>query len=230
MTTLKKVVIDLDNLEDMEEEIISKSKNLTIKDNIEMEKTPSKMFIEMTNKIKEKEKKDNIWEKSEYETFTTLTSNNRGVIGENFINEICKKIPLDANICGLNTKGQSNDGTINKKTIEIKTAYLGNCGSFQHELGEEPWKPEYMIFVDITPKQIYITVFKNFDEKKYKSGDKLDPYFSTKQITWRKGKGAFKLDTNEKINNDNVKKNYCKIITDKTDFKEIGEYFTSLFK
>ena len=175
------------------------------KDDIEMEKTPSNIFIEMTNKIKEKEKKENIWKNSEYETFTTLTSNNRGVIGENFINEICKKISLDANICGLNTKGQCNDGIINKKTIEIKTAYLGNCGSFQHELGEEPWKSEYMIFIDITPIQIYITVFKNFDEKKYKSGDKLDPYFLTKQITWRKGKGAFKLDTNEKINNDNVK-------------------------
>jgi len=72
-----------------------------------------------------------------------------------------------------------------------------------------PWKAEFMIFLDIAPKKIYITIFKNFTREFYEKsgrdcGIKCEPYFPTKSITWRKQKGAFKLDTsmniNEKIN------------------------------
>lgn len=188
------------------------------------------IFIEITKKIKKKEETETMWDNSEYKVFTTLTSNNRGVAGEEFINEICKTICITGNICGLTTKGQCNDGNINDKTIEIKTAYLGNSGSFQHELGEEPWKAQFMIFVDVSPTQIYITPFINFDEKKYKSEDKLVPYFPTKTITWRKGKGAFKLDTTEKINNENVKIGQCVIIGQNTNVDDIKKIFFKLFK
>lgn len=95
------------------------------------------------------------------------------------------------------------------KTCEIKTARLGSTGnSFQHELGEDPWKADYMIFFDIAPEKMYITIFENFTQEFYKksgidSTNKCIPYFPTKSITWRKQKGAFKLDTSININDKN---------------------------
>ena len=89
--------------------------------------------------------------------------------------------------------------------VEIKTAHQGSTSSsFQHELGEVPWHGgEYMIFIDISPDMMYLTIFKNFDEAIYKSGEKL-LCFPTKSVTWRKQKGAFKLDTTVKINEQSV--------------------------
>jgi hypothetical protein len=55
---------------------------------------------------------------------------------------------------------------------------------------------------------MYITIFKNFSEEFYKKSGlnnkyKCVPYFPTKSITWRKRKGAFKLDTSININEKN---------------------------
>ena len=105
--------------------------------------------------------------------------------------------------------GGDGDGKINAKTVEIKTARLGSSGSsFQHELGETPWKAEFIIFLDIAPNKMYITIFANFSEEFYKksgcnSDNKCIPYFPSKSITWRKQKGAFKLDTSLSINENN---------------------------
>jgi hypothetical protein len=62
-----------------------------------------------------------------------------------------------------------------------------------------------MLFLDISPIKIYITIFKNFSEEFYKnsgrdSSNKCLPYFPSKSITWRKKTGAFKLDTTICIN------------------------------
>ena len=96
--------------------------------------------------------------------------------------------------------GGVGDELIINKSSEIKTSHRGSQSTnFQHELGETPWKSEFMIFIDVAPMCIYLTIFKNFDEEFYKSGAKCDPYFPTKSVTWRKGIGAFKLDTTLKI-------------------------------
>lgn len=65
-----------------------------------------------------------------------------------------------------------------------------------------------MMFIDVSPECIYLTIFKNFDEDFYKSGRKCKPFFPTKSITWRKGCGSFKLDTTIKINEDNIINKY----------------------
>ena len=130
--------------------------------------------------------------------------------GEKIIAEFCKRGNIPSEIDGLKTKelgGGVGDGIINGKTVEIKTARLGsNNISFQHELGECPWVADYMIFLDIAPEKMYLTIFKNFTEEFYKSSGcdsslKCVPYFPTKSICWRKQKGAFKLDTSVTINN-----------------------------
>ena len=176
----------------------------------------------LINKKHTKKQKRDIWASSEWENISDLECDDVGGVGEEIINTFCKKSQIDSDIDGTKTKqlgGGIGDGKINGKTCEIKTARLGSSGnSFQHELGEVPWKAEYIIFLDIAPKKMYITVFPNFTEEFYKksgvdSSNKCSPYFPTKSVTWRKQKGAFKLDTSININEKN---NYTFIIDNKT--------------
>lgn len=215
---------DIDNLADKYGDMKVSTKEENIKKmtkSVIKKKSPEQIFIDITKKYKDKEETIIIWDDSVFKPFTTLTSNNRGNVGEDFINELCSLCDIKGEICGTSFKGLGKDGDIKEKSIEIKTAYLGNSGTFQHELGEEPWKSEYMIFIDVSPKLIYLTIFKNFDEKKYKGKDTLIPYFPTKTITWRKNKGAFKLDTSEKINEECVKNGYSIKINDKINNEEL---------
>lgn len=175
-------------------------------------KTFSTIATNLINEKHNKKQKRDIWWNSKWKNISELENDDVGSVGEEIINEFCKKANIISKIDGTKTKqlgGGIGDGTIKGKTCEIKTARLGSSNSsFQHELGEVPWKAEYMIFLDIAPDKIYITPFKNFDEDFYKnsgkdSSYKCSPYFPTKSITWRKQKGAFKLDTSININEKN---------------------------
>jgi hypothetical protein len=176
-----------------------------------------------------KEEKKNIWKGSLYEDISKLESNNVGIVGETYLQELCDNSSILCEINGINTKqkgGGSGDGFIKSidNTIEVKTARLGNgeSTSFQHELGEYPWKARYMCFIDICPNCVYITIFNNFDEEFYKKSGKDKsfkclPYFPTKTITQRKGGFNFKLDTTPTINEKNVKNGLSIKITDNCD-------------
>ena len=65
-------------------------------------------------------------------------------------------------------------GKIKNKTTEIKTARLGNGGSksFQHELGEYPWKADYMIFIVFNRLYIILRYLKIDSEEFYKKSGK----------------------------------------------------------
>jgi len=166
------------------------------------------MLLEIIKIQKEKEEMFDIWKDSPYKDLVKLQSNNVGNVGEALINNICRAANIPAECDGSKTKqigGGIGDGTINGIPIEIKTAHQGSKSkSFQHELGEVPWQAAiYIIFVDISPQCIYITIFRNFEESVYKNKSKL-VCFPTKAVTWRKAKGAFKLDTSVVINEKNV--------------------------
>ena len=192
------------------------------------------IFIEMINIQRNKEIKNDIWNDSNYKDIVKLQSNNVGNVGETFIQIICNYCNIKADIDGLKTKalgGGIGDGIINNKSIEIKTSYRGSIfPTFQHELGENPWKSEIMLFIDIAPDCIYITIFNNFTEDFYKSGKKCIPYFSSKSITWRKKSGAFKLDTTIKINEDNIINGYTFKITDDVNLTELKNFILSNIK
>ena len=191
--------------------------------NVEQEhssETVHNMLIRIIKQQKEKEDKKDIWKNSPYKDLVKLQSNNVGNVGEELINNICKINGIKADCNGSKTKqigGGKGDGTIMDIPVEIKTAHQGSSSpSFQHELGEVPWNgAKYMIFVDISTECIYLTIFKNFDENTYKSKEKL-PCFPTKAITWRKEKGAFKLDTSVKINEESVENGHAIKITPTT--------------
>lgn len=196
-----------------------------------IETTPNSIFIDMINIQKQKEDISDIWKDSPYRHLVKLQSNNVGNVGETFIQKICDSCNIEAEVDGSKTKelgGGAGDGIILNKSVEIKTSHRG-CGSasFQHELGETPWKSEYMIFIDVAPSCIYLTIFKNFNEEFYKSGEKCVNYFPTKSITWRKQSGAFKLDTTVKINEENILKGNSFRIDSTVNLLELKTYILS---
>ena len=190
---------------------------------------PIQFLVDIINIEKQKEQNANIWENSFYKVVTELESNNVGNVGEKIIHKICIESKIISSIDGSKTKqlggGKEGDGKIKNKSVEVKTARLGSTSpSFQHELGENPWHANYIIFVDISPINVYIIIFKNFTEEQYKKKEfKCEPYFPTKSITQRKGVGNFKLDTSININEICIKNGFSiKLKSD--NLKEIGEF------
>lgn len=207
---------------------IGKMENSLLTETAEERLYPHNIFIDMINIQKQKETNNDIWKNSPYKDLVKLQSNNVGNVGETFLQKLCDLTGIHATVDGSKTKqlgGGNGDGTINGKCVEIKTSHRG-CAypNFQHELGETPWKPDYMVFIDISPESIYLTIFPNYSEEFYKSGKKCDPYFPTKSVTWRKGTGAFKLDTSVKINEENVANGYTLKIQETTVLEETRNY------
>ena len=190
---------------------------------------PSDLLVSVIDVQRQKENEANIWRDSKYKYIAELESNNVGNVGENLIQKICESQGISSSVDGSKTKqhggGTDGDGRINGRSVEIKTARLGaNMTSFQHELAEHPWKAEFIAFVDVAPAHIYLSIFPNFTEEHYKSGQKCAPYFPTKTATWRKGEGAFKLDTTLVINEALITMGNCIKINDTTTFEELGAF------
>lgn len=194
--------------------------------------TPHKLFIAMITQQKQKENTTDIWKNSPYKDLVKLQSNNVGNVGETFVQYLCSINGIESTVDGSKTKqigGGNGDGIIRGKSVEIKTSHQGSSyPNFQHELGETPWKSDYMVFIDISPDCIYFTIFPNFDEEFYKSGKKCLPYFPTKTVTWRKGTGAFKLDTSVKINEENIVKGYTYKITETVNMDQVKKYIDKI--
>lgn len=208
--------------------------NTEIKNNSIIPITPINTFLSLIEFQCLKEKNNNIFENSIFENLPKLQSNNIGLIGEKFINTICNINNIKNEIDGIKTKkvgGGVGDGIIYNNTVEIKTSHKGRYRSFQHELGEKPWVSDYLIFVDISPEYIYLTIIKNFTITEYKNCVKCHPVFPTRSFCWRKKTGSFKLDTTEKLNEMSIVSGYTIKITKDTIFKDIGIFMNKhLFK
>lgn len=193
---------------------------------------PHNTLIAIIAEQKAKEEKKDIWANSPYKDLVKLQSNNAGIVGETLVNRICSDTGLDACCDGSKTKqvgGGEGDGKVLGQTVEIKTAHQGSGSpTFQHEMGEVPWKAKYIIFVDISPDAIYLTIFPNFSEEIYKSGKQLPYCFPTKKVTWRKKQGAFKLDTTVKINQKNITDGYTIKIGVTTTAEEVAAFIRKM--
>jgi hypothetical protein len=198
------------------------------------EMTPYNTFIDTISTQTQKEAESNIWGNSDFRELPKLQANNAGIVGEHFIQKICEKTNIESTVNGTKTKkigGGNGDGLIKDKIVEIKTSHRGNGSpSFQHELGEKPWISDYMVFVDADPSSIYLTIFENFTEDHYKSGNKCVPIYPTKSITQRKGIGAFKLDTTININEECVKGGYTIKIDKDTSFRDLKKFINNRIK
>lgn len=189
--------------------------------------TPHTLVLRIIKGQAQKEAEHDIWKNSPYKDLVKLQSNNVGNVGEAFLHQICAATGISATCDGTKTKqkgGGEGDGTILNCSVEIKTAHQGSKDpTFQHEMGEVPWNSKYMVFVDVSPDCMYLTIFKNFDEATYKSKQKL-AVFPTKSVTWRKEKGAFKLDTSVKINEESIAKGHALKITPATTNEAVAAF------
>lgn len=179
--------INLNELEKLREITMDTQKRYKQTSEIHQVDTVHNILLDIIQKQKEKENNNNIWKNSFYKDLHKLQSNNVGIVGEELIHNICKICKIDANCDGSKTKqigGGKGDGVIMNNFVEIKTSLQGtNYPSFQHELGEVPWKGfKYMIFVDISPNCVYITIFENFSENIYKEKINYIPYFLQKEL------------------------------------------------
>lgn len=193
--------------------------------------TPINVLLKIIMEQKEKEKRLDIWKNSIYKHLPNLQSNNIGNVGEMFLGKICEIQQINSDIDGTKTKkvgGGAGDGIINGKTVEIKTAHCGGNMSYQHELGEFPWHADYMVFIDVDPVCVYMTIFPNFTEEQYKNCVRCDPYFPTRSFCWRKKSGAFKLDTTPKLNEQSIINGHTIKITEDTPFDNIGAFITRI--
>lgn len=166
----------------------------------------------LVDQIYESTHNKSIWSSSKWKNIEKICINDVGKIGEMLISGMCDEAGVPSNINGK--CGNIGDGIVKKNSVEIKTARLNNNSTtFQHELGEFPWKSEFMIFIDICPYKIFITIFPNFSKEFYKKSGKDSkikcfPVFKSKSICWRKLSGNFKLDTSIKMNEENEKYSY----------------------
>lgn len=171
----------------------------------------------------------NIWKNSQFEGIDRLKIDYVGKIGEQYLHQLLSKLNISNDINGLKNRkvgGGKGDGLINNKYVEIKTARLGIGNSFQHELGENPWNADFMLFLDISPNDIYLTILPNLTLEEYEMGCKYSS-FPTKKITKRKNKGNFKFDTTINL----LKKNKTNtIIISKKEDEEIKDFIYSIIK
>ena len=205
------------------------------------EKKMCDVACDIINDLHMKKEKRNIWEDSRWKHIAELENDDVGKAGEKMVDTFCRLAGVEASIDGMKTKerggGGNGDGTIYGKSVEIKTARQGSGStSFQHELGENPWNADYMLFLDISPDKMYLTVFPNFNKEFYEESGrnckcKCEPYFPSKSITWRKQKGAFKLDTTVAINVANSLKNLTFVFDNFTSdgFEKFKSYIDSVF-
>tara|TARA_X000001036_G_scaffold355684_1_gene337555 strand:+ start:2384 stop:2974 length:591 start_codon:yes stop_codon:yes gene_type:complete len=171
-----------------------------------------------------------IWTNSVWSNIATLFANNVGLVGEQFLQHILTTAGVEGHIHGV--PGQPGDGNIRGYPVEVKTARQGNCSpSFQHELGATPWEADYLAFLDITPTEVYLSLFPNIDEATYTSPKRYRrfPLYPKKNITHRaKDAGHYKFDTTLAINNINVASGNTLRITNDTTPEQIRTYIDSV--
>ena len=153
---LKNENVDSSKLEnEVEKTLVSENEEKTIeKESSIADLSAHLMLVSIIQKQKEKEEQNDIWKDSPYKDLEKLQSNNVGNVGEELIGAICKVSNIQADCNGTKTKkigGGKGDGTINNIVVEIKTAHQGSTSpTFQHELGEIPWKQaKYMMLLKI---------------------------------------------------------------------------------
>ena len=141
-------------------------------------------------------KATNIWTNSIFGFLVPLSSDQRGEWGEDYFQQLVKRVTEYLVNWDGNTNIKYVDGiydlsvqSANKKRTEAKTAMRGtSLNSYQHEhiVGSEHY--DRLVFLDLTPDdKVYITVIKN-TEMVY--GTK-HPIFKTKSTPC---KGGWKYD------------------------------------
>ncbi|RLA06618.1 MAG: hypothetical protein DRQ51_08860 [Gammaproteobacteria bacterium] len=167
-----------------------------------------KTIIGKVNEMLSRKKKQKfVWNDSIYEDLKIyLSIDERGQLGEEIIYDICK------DISGLNIEYDSSvtdnekgyDIIINNKKVEVKTATItSGSGMFQHEHLEAQRDYDYILFLDIAPNEVFLTLTKKQDVMwRRKKGDPAN-----KTAIHRRPNGDYKCDfTIKHIKNNGIPK------------------------
>ena len=141
------------------------------------------------------------------------------------IHSICKQSSIECiwdnkKLSSLNDNGKVYDMLIGGKKIEIKTARLGEHGSFQHESLRNTGESDFWVFVDIAPNDIYITVLKDFDL----SSNNKHPILGKKPHLRKKATDQYKLDFSKKTLEKCITAGITIKISENEDNTKIGEF------
>ena len=182
-------------------------------------------FEYLQNNVSEFSKKKNIWKGTRFESVRDLTCDETGEVGEDMIHSICKQSSIECiwdnkKLSSLNDNGKVYDMLIGGKKIEIKTARLGEHGSFQHESLRNTGESDFWVFVDIAPNDIYITVLKDFD---LSSNDK-HPILGKNPHLRKKALDQYKLDFSKKTLEKCITAGITIKISENEDNSKIGEF------
>lgn len=138
-------------------------------------------------------KSENVWTNSIFDFLVPLSSDERGEWGEDYFQQMMKRLTKYRVLWDNNTNIKYDDGIydllVNKKRTEIKTAMRGTrTNNFQHEHIVEAEYYDILVLQDLTPDdQVYFTVIKN-TEMVYGT---IHPIFKTKSTAC---KGGWKYD------------------------------------
>jgi hypothetical protein len=203
-----------------------------------MKKNPLlEVMVSIILDVQKKKEQRYIWDNCDWEQIGNLTPSDVGVSGELFISALCNLSLIESDICGKKTKKNkvSGDGTIKKRSCEIKTSRF-SCGKskqFGHDLGPTPWETDFMIFLDISPSMVFISIFPNFSEAFYRKSAsdpsfKCEPVFSTTSFSHQKRKGSFSISLG--IRSLERSKFTFKAHKDNMDFHAFKKFVDSIIK
>lgn len=183
------------------------------------ETTPIGFLQKLADDTFQRENQTNAWRNAPLESLDKLKNDLSGKVGELFAEMLCKKGLIECVYEGGDTN--STDGTydiiIKSKKVEIKTAKLGKQKGFQHEsLRLDGY--DYLMFIDVTPSYLYLTILPRFDLTK-----RSDILGRTPHL--RKGAtDVYKLDFSESLLASLITKGFTKKVTDATSLEELKEF------
>ena len=113
-------------------------------------------------------KKVSVWDGSPLEGIRKMSADAIGFEGEALLFNLCKKYGIDVEWDGnknISKKGsdKSYDMLICGRTVEVKTARMGESFAFQHESLRNENSPDFWVFIDISPHDTYFTVIDSYN-------------------------------------------------------------------
>ena len=190
------------------------------------------MFSNIINEEYHKEASKSKWNNTKYKHINDLKCNNTGIVGELFINKVCKLCDIENNYDGYKNKNYK-DGTydikIKDKRVEIKLARQGNhSNTFQHEslrnyksANKENIGCDYYMFIDVSYDEkstIYCTIIPVFDLTKCCESLNTKPHS-------RKGTNdVFKFDLSIKNLTKGIKSGCTIELNDSSKIETVGKF------
>ena len=138
--------------------------------------------------------KKSVWDGSPLEGIRKMSADAIGFEGEALLFNLCKKYGVDVEWEGntnISKKGDNRDYDmlVRGRTVEVKTARMGESGAFQHECLRNQNSPEFWIFIDISPHDTYFTIIDCYDLTT------KHPILERTAHSRKKTNDVFKLDT-----------------------------------